>query len=96
MALNYVKPAQAAAELGLSRSTVYSKVRKRILPFRLEDGKIMVGIEESLVPEPPKPIPVEPSSAPPSVPLPSGGQRDLVIRPRESARIAFFQVPTWL
>jgi hypothetical protein len=99
MALKYIKPAQAAVELGISLSTVYRSVRKGVLTVQREARRIMVGVDDSQESAPQVPPSAQPPSAPPpptSAPPPSGGQRELVVRPREGARMAFFQVPTWL
>jgi excisionase family DNA binding protein len=89
---NYITPSQAAASLCISLSTVYRRVRKGVLPAKRVDGRIMIQTEtaESVSQTAP-----ESQSALGSHPATSGGQRELVILPKEGARVAFFQVPTW-
>jgi predicted DNA-binding transcriptional regulator AlpA len=99
MEFTYIKPAQAAVKLGISRSTIYRRVRMGRLPVQREKGRMMVGIESSQRSAPQKPPSAQrPCGAPPTTGAPppsSGGQRDLVILPKERPRMAFFEVFTW-
>jgi hypothetical protein len=94
--MRYVRPKQAAHELGISRSTVYRRASKGLLSFKRQDGRIMIRLEsasETTAQSSPQAVPAE--AQPTSPPSHSGGgQREFV--PRQGARIAFLQGMTWL
>jgi hypothetical protein len=94
----YVRPKEAAAQLRVSVSTVYRRVRKGLLTCKLDQGWITVQVLSNHPAKPPDqptaPAPQEPKPVN-DAPASSGGQRELVILPREGTRRAFFQVLNW-
>jgi biotin carboxylase len=94
--MRYIRPEQAAKELGIDRSTVYRRARKGLLLKKREDGRIMIRVEsvsETTAQSCPQAVPAE-AQATSSAVHSGGGQRQLV--PRQGARVAFFQGVTWL
>jgi excisionase family DNA binding protein len=93
----YVRPKEAATRLQISVSTVYRRIRKGLLKSKRDGGRIKVEVRSTHAPEAPNQPeePVRQKPKPVVTPPSSEGQRALIIRPGEGARVAFFQVPTW-
>ncbi len=94
--MNYVTVKQAAAELQVSISTIYRRVRAGLLTNERQGQRIMIHIENaSKAQETTSPSAVSSSPTAPTTATANNGagQRELV--PRQSPRMVFLQAFNW-